>query len=428
MSSSSTYVSSGNPCLDYFFHIVVPDTKVRTLIQFLSKSWEHDHLTTLKILLCNLRHGRLRVKPKYSAALWLQLYHPKTLACNVASMPDQFGYAKHLPKILYKLPDIFRRRSAGVRRKRRRSKRPLRLLPPILEDDSGGVPLPIMEEDGAALLPHEIISCLEDGGDDRAELHWKRMVDDMAKKGKLNNCLAICDVSDTMFGEPMNVCMALGLLVSELSKEPWKGIVITFSKNPKLHMVEGDDLKSKTGFIKRMDWGWGGGKINFRKVFDLILDVATKADLHNEDMVKRVFVFTDMEFDHALIFVSTQLSVSLLKASPMFLNNCFSSYDITITVSATVSNMRPKTTRVTSDEDEDLWGAISAPPPKVASKSRNVQPRAASIDNDDPWAAIAAPPPTTRAKPLAAGRGRGFKPAAPKLGAQRINRTSSSGV
>ncbi|XP_071711478.1 uncharacterized protein [Rutidosis leptorrhynchoides] len=94
-----------------------------------------------------------------------------------------------------------------------------------------------------------------------------------------------------------------------------------------------------------------------------------------------------------------------------------------------VSNMRPKTTtRVTSDEDEDLWGAISAPPPKVASKSRNVQPRAASIDNDDPWAAIAAPPPTTRAKPLAAGRGRGFKPAAPKLGAQRINRTSSSGV
>ncbi|XP_071713575.1 uncharacterized protein [Rutidosis leptorrhynchoides] len=157
-----------------------------------------------------------------------------------------------------------------------------------------------MEEDGAALLPHEIISCLEDGGDDRAELHWKRMVDDMAKKGKLNNCLAICDVSDTMFGEPMNVCMALGLLVSELSKEPWKGIVITFSKNPKLHMVEGDDLKSKTGFIKRMDWGWGGGKINFRKVFDLILDVATKADLHNEDMVKRVFVFTDMEFDHAL--------------------------------------------------------------------------------------------------------------------------------
>ncbi|KAA8539701.1 hypothetical protein F0562_026393 [Nyssa sinensis] len=46
-------------------------------------------------------------------------------------------------------------------------------------------------------------------------------------------------------------------------------------------------------------------------------------------------------------------------------------------------------------------------------------------DDDDPWAAIAAPAPTTRAKPLSAGRGRGAKPTASKLGAQRINRTSS---
>ncbi|KAI7758192.1 hypothetical protein M8C21_006521 [Ambrosia artemisiifolia] len=91
-----------------------------------------------------------------------------------------------------------------------------------------------------------------------------------------------------------------------------------------------------------------------------------------------------------------------------------------------VSNMRPKTaTYASKNEDEDLWGSIAAPPPK----SHNVKPSAASIDNDDPWAAIAAPPPTTRAKPLAAGRGRGSRPAAaPKLGAQRINRTSSSGV
>ncbi|KAK9070464.1 hypothetical protein SSX86_010866 [Deinandra increscens subsp. villosa] len=91
------------------------------------------------------------------------------------------------------------------------------------------------------------------------------------------------------------------------------------------------------------------------------------------------------------------------------------------------SNMRPKTTtHVSKNEDEDLWGSISAPPPKATSKSHNVKPSAASIDNDDPWAAIAAPPPTTRVKPLAAGRGRGSKPSpAPKLGAQRINRTSS---
>ncbi|KAK9283162.1 hypothetical protein L1049_011394 [Liquidambar formosana] len=93
-----------------------------------------------------------------------------------------------------------------------------------------------------------------------------------------------------------------------------------------------------------------------------------------------------------------------------------------------VSSLRPKNTvKVAKDEDDDLWGSIAAPAPKTASKSLNVK-TAGTHDDDDPWAAIAAPPPTTRAKPLSAGRGRGAKPAAPRLGAQRINRTSSSGM
>ncbi|MBA0694943.1 hypothetical protein Goari_005203 [Gossypium aridum] len=81
----------------------------------------------------------------------------------------------------------------------------------------------------------------------------------------------------------------------------------------------------------------------------------------------------------------------------------------------------------TKDEDDDLWGSIAVPTPKIASKSLKVKTSGA-VEDDDPWAAIAAPPPTTKAKPLSAGRGRGTKAAAPKLGAQRINRTSSSGM
>ncbi|XP_071694042.1 uncharacterized protein [Rutidosis leptorrhynchoides] len=148
-----------------------------------------------------------------------------------------------------------------------------------------------------ALLPHQIIKSLEDGdGGEVAELQWKRMVDDMLKKGKLNNCIAICDVSGSMRGLPMEVCVALGLLVSELSEEPWKGKVITFSESPSLQMVEGDDLKSKIEFVRRMDWGMN---TDFQKVFDLILEVAVKAKLSEKDMIKRVFVFSDMEFDQA---------------------------------------------------------------------------------------------------------------------------------
>ncbi|KAH7835188.1 hypothetical protein Vadar_023672 [Vaccinium darrowii] len=148
-----------------------------------------------------------------------------------------------------------------------------------------------------ALLPHEIIASLNDGdGGEVAELQWKRMVDDLSKKGKLKNCLAICDVSGSMMGTPMEVSVALGVLVSELSEEPWKGKLITFSKTPTLQMVLGDDLRSKTDFVRQMDWGMN---TDFQKVFDLILEVAVNGKLTEDQMIKRVFVFSDMEFDQA---------------------------------------------------------------------------------------------------------------------------------
>ena len=119
-----------------------------------------------------------------------------------------------------------------------------------------------------ALLPHEIIKSLdEDGGQIAssssdliiswgsnapvAELQWERMVSDVAKKGKLTNCIAVCDISGSMEQE----LGVLGLLVSELSEEPWKGKLFTFSENPQLHLIKGDTLLAKTKFIREMDWG-----------------------------------------------------------------------------------------------------------------------------------------------------------------------------
>lgn len=148
-----------------------------------------------------------------------------------------------------------------------------------------------------ALLPHQIIGSLNDGdGGDVAELQWKRIVDDLLKKGKMKNCLAVCDVSGSMSGVPMEVSVALGLLVSELCEEPWKGKVVTFSENPQLHLIEGDDLGSKTEFIRNMEWGMN---TDFQKVFDLLLEVAVSGNLKPDQMIKRLFVFSDMEFDQA---------------------------------------------------------------------------------------------------------------------------------
>ncbi|KAJ8574394.1 hypothetical protein K7X08_026199 [Anisodus acutangulus] len=149
-----------------------------------------------------------------------------------------------------------------------------------------------------ALFPHQIIEALNDANDrgQVAELQWKRMVDDLSKKGKLKNCLAICDVSASMVGTPMEVSVALGVLVSELSVEPWKGKLITFSQNPKLQIVVGEDLRSKVEFVRDMEWGMN---TDFQKVFDLILKVAVNGNLKEDEMIKKLFVFSDMEFDEA---------------------------------------------------------------------------------------------------------------------------------
>ncbi|KAF8687204.1 hypothetical protein HU200_042872 [Digitaria exilis] len=145
-----------------------------------------------------------------------------------------------------------------------------------------------------ALLPHQIIASIDDEG--LADLQWERMISDLKELGKLSNCMAICDVSGSMHGEPMDVSVALGLLISELSDEPWRHRLITFSRRPELHLIRGETLMEKTDIIRRMQWNLN---TDFQAVFDKLLGVAVEGKLPPEKMVRKLFVFSDMEFDQA---------------------------------------------------------------------------------------------------------------------------------
>ncbi|KAF9686129.1 hypothetical protein SADUNF_Sadunf03G0126200 [Salix dunnii] len=74
----------------------------------------------------------------------------------------------------------------------------------------------------------------------------------------------------------------------------FKGKLITFNANPTLQMVERDSLLQKTEFVRHMDWGMN---TNLQKVFDLILQVGVNGDWRGDQMLKRVFVFSDMGLD-----------------------------------------------------------------------------------------------------------------------------------
>ncbi|BFG32391.1 hypothetical protein CerSpe_186650 [Prunus speciosa] len=152
-----------------------------------------------------------------------------------------------------------------------------------------------------ALLPHQIISYVNHWNfRQAAELQWKAMVEGIKKQGKingkkiLNNCLAVCDLY-RMFSsrlQSMDASVGLTLLMSELNEEPWKGKVIDFSWYPQLHLIKGDELAYRCDFLtRRVPYIWYT-KVDFEKVFDLILEEAVNGNLKPEQMIKKVFVFT----------------------------------------------------------------------------------------------------------------------------------------
>jgi len=150
------------------------------------------------------------------------------------------------------------------------------------------------------LMPHDIISDYLNASsrvDEVQELQWKAYVDHLKQSGSLSRCLAVVDVSGSMAGLPMQVAIALGLLVCECTLPPFQGLVCTFSKQPSFVKVPLDSpLSAKVNKIRGMDWGMN---TNFHAVFKLILQKAQAARLKPEEMVQKLFVFSDMEFDQA---------------------------------------------------------------------------------------------------------------------------------
>jgi hypothetical protein len=97
---------------------------------------------------------------------------------------------------------------------------------------------------------------------------------------------------------PMDSAIGLSLLMAEVVAPPFGGAFITFSRDPSIQRIDlNAGLKERVRQIERSEWGYS---TNFVAVFkDLILPMAIENKLTQEQMVKRVFVFSDMQFDSA---------------------------------------------------------------------------------------------------------------------------------
>lgn len=134
---------------------------------------------------------------------------------------------------------------------------------------------------------------------------WKTLVERVRAAGTLTSSIGICDVSGSMSGPkfrdgstPMDSAIGLSILLASVTELPFGRGFITFSEEPKyLTLDPPHPLVDNVRDMMRTPWGMN---TNFVAVFeDLILPMAIENKLTQEQMVQRVFVFSDMQFDQA---------------------------------------------------------------------------------------------------------------------------------
>lgn len=172
---------------------------------------------------------------------------------------------------------------------------------------------------GKALQPHEIArKCMYDALSalevNLMDAQWGAMRDgvqevlssvvreQVAAEGTLSNhidlgkLVPLVDVSGSMTGQPMEVAIALGLLVSELTHPAFRHRALTFESRPQwVSLPEGGTILERVRAMQAAGWG---GSTNFEAACERILDAAQRVQL-KPDEVPDLIVFSDMQFDEA---------------------------------------------------------------------------------------------------------------------------------
>lgn len=155
------------------------------------------------------------------------------------------------------------------------------------------------------IMPHELVSQMSKGGEglELIEDQWKSIRKNIEELSIFDRSLCIVDVSSSMGGgsnrkndpRPMDVAIALGILVSECAKGPFQHKVITFHSSPSIvNLSKCTSLAEKIRLVENMPWG---GNTDIEAVFDKILEIGEFAGLKQEQMPDKLFIFTDMQFD-----------------------------------------------------------------------------------------------------------------------------------
>ena len=151
----------------------------------------------------------------------------------------------------------------------------------------------------ATLMPYEIITPffrknVSDEERKSIDITWKSQKDFSNNE----NALVVIDGSGSMYGcsdpIPATVALSLGIYFAERNTGAFKNHFITFSEKPQLVEIKGEDILDKVRYCHDFN---EIANTNIQKVFELVLSAAKKNNVPQQELPKKIYIISDMEFD-----------------------------------------------------------------------------------------------------------------------------------
>lgn len=114
------------------------------------------------------------------------------------------------------------------------------------------------------------------------------------------NAIVVADGSGSMYsGDPIPAAVAQSLAIyyAERNRGAFHNHFITFSENPKLVEIKGKTIAEKVRYCAQYN---EIANTNLQRVFELILNAAVKNNVPVDEMPSRLYIISDMEFDHCV--------------------------------------------------------------------------------------------------------------------------------
>ncbi len=156
---------------------------------------------------------------------------------------------------------------------------------------------PDVKVNAGAVYPYNVLVSSKNGDHRVAQAQWDALPDYM--EGSTENIQCMSDVSASMTSEQFGAVDALDIGVSltmycaERNRGVFKDQAMVYSTNPYFIELTGSLRDRNRQMMSHVEYG----STNLEKAFDLILKLAVKNNLSQEDLPTKVIIFSDMEFN-----------------------------------------------------------------------------------------------------------------------------------